>query len=126
MEIIIHASTRSGRVGVARRFIDLSGEYNAHTVDRIAGGEVGLTLRNDEAASKVNADWEEALLPSPSYRHNERSLPENVTRSAFKWMLIWQKSAGSAYQRQLDPLCLHVAFKIEQNAYKPYLFFLAG
>ncbi len=66
MEIIIHASTRSGRVGVARRFIDLSGEYNAHTVHRIAGGEVGLTLRSDEAASKVKSGWEaEALLSSP-------------------------------------------------------------
>ncbi len=59
-------SKRSGRVGVARRFIDLSGEYNAHTVDRIVGGKAGLMLRSDEAASKVKSGWEaEALLSSP-------------------------------------------------------------
>ncbi len=102
--MIIHTSTRSGRVGVARRLIDLSGEYSAHTVDRIAGGEVGLTPRTDETADeKVDFEEaeEEALLPSPLFlllaTMNDR--PPTMSHALHSsGQKVWQKSVGSKRQ----------------------------
>ncbi len=54
----ILTSIQRNRLGAAQGFINFSDDHNAYIVERIAGREVSLILRNDEPAFKVKSGWE--------------------------------------------------------------------